>query len=198
MNLIYKIYSIFIIIAISACTSGIRYSSNIYSENLLRGSQASPKNNFMKSNIKNNYISDDNTTETPDTKKDTSSKLNLSEIVYNETYLPNNNNNIIPKNTNILRGIASFYGIDFNGKQTSSGEIFNMNDLTAAHRTLPFGTIVQVKNLKNGRKVVVRINDRGPVPEDRIIDLSQASAEKLDMIQDGVVEVELTIISFSE
>lgn len=94
---------------------------------------------------------------------------------------------------NDLVGKASYYGADFNGRRTASGEIFNMNNLTAAHRSLPFGTIVKVVNLKNGASAKVTINDRGPFVADRIIDLSQAAAEELDMIGDGVVDVKLEI-----
>ncbi len=94
---------------------------------------------------------------------------------------------------NDLVGKASYYGTDFNGRRTASGEIFNMNHLTAAHRSLPFGTIVKVVNLKNGATAEVKINDRGPFVADRIIDLSQAAAEELDMISDGVVDVKLEI-----
>ena len=92
------------------------------------------------------------------------------------------------------RGRASWYGPGFHGKRTASGERFDMNDLTAAHRTLPFGTRVRVRNTKNGREVVVRINDRGPQISGRIIDLSKAAAAVLDLLQAGeapVVMIEL-------
>ncbi len=93
-----------------------------------------------------------------------------------------------------FRGVASYYADEFNGKKTSNGEIFDMNGYTAAHRTLPFGTKVLVTNLKNGKSVIVRINDRGPFAEDRIIDLSKAAAEAIGMISDGVAEVEIKVI----
>jgi rare lipoprotein A len=83
------------------------------------------------------------------------------------------------------RGKASWYGPGFQGKRTASGERFDMNALTAAHRTLPFGTRVRVRNLRNGREVVVRVNDRGPNVNDRIIDLSKAAAAALDLVQAG-------------
>jgi len=91
-------------------------------------------------------------------------------------------------------GMASWYGPKFHNKTTASGEKFDMRKLTAAHRTLPFNTIVRVENLKNGRKVDVRINDRGPFIEGRIIDLSRQAAEKLDMIRDGVVRVRIEVL----
>lgn len=85
----------------------------------------------------------------------------------------------------IGRGKASWYGPRFHGKRTASGERFDMNDLTAAHRTLPFGTRVRVRHAGNGREVVVRINDRGPHVRGRIIDLSQAAAAALDLLRAG-------------
>ena len=89
------------------------------------------------------------------------------------------------------RGKASWYGPGFHGKRTASGERFDMNELTAAHRTLPFGTRVLVRNPQNGREVVVRINDRGPQARDRIIDLSRAAAGAIDLLQAGVAPVVL-------
>ncbi len=95
-------------------------------------------------------------------------------------------------------GYASYYGPGFNGKLTASGEVFNMYDYTAAHRYYPFGTLVEVTNLENGRKVVVRINDRGPYKAGRIIDLSYAAAKKLGMIGKGVVKVKLRVIKWGK
>ena len=89
------------------------------------------------------------------------------------------------------RGKASWYGPGFQGRRTASGERFDMNALTAAHRTLPFGTLVRVRNSQNGREVVVRINDRGPWVGDRIIDLSKAAAAALGLLQGGEAPVVL-------
>jgi rare lipoprotein A len=89
-------------------------------------------------------------------------------------------------------GHASWYGPRFHGKRTASGERFDMNDLTAAHRTLPFGTLVRVRNTLNGREVIVRINDRGPWIRDRVIDLSKAAAESLDLLKTGGAHVLLS------
>ena len=100
----------------------------------------------------------------------------------------------LPEATGVQTGLASWYGVDFHGRPTSSQEIFNMYDLTAAHRTLPFGTRVMVTNLKNGKSVVVRINDRGPFVRGRIIDLSYAAAKAIDMVIDGVVPVRLEVL----
>ncbi len=88
-------------------------------------------------------------------------------------------------------GLAGWYGPGFDGECTASGELFDMQALTAAHRDLPLGSRVRVTNLENGRQVVVRINDRGPWVEDRIIDLSYAASRRLGMLEDGVVEVRL-------
>ncbi|MBF0498635.1 MAG: septal ring lytic transglycosylase RlpA family protein [Candidatus Riflebacteria bacterium] len=92
-------------------------------------------------------------------------------------------------------GIASWYGDQFQGRPTASGESFNMNDLTAAHLVLPFGTKIDVTNRTNGRRITVRINDRGPYKNDRIIDLSKRAAMELGMLETGVAEVELRIVS---
>ena len=96
---------------------------------------------------------------------------------------------------NIQTGLASWYGPQFHGRPTSSREIFNMYDLTAAHKTLPFGTKVMVTNLRNGKSIIVRINDRGPFIRGRIIDLSYAAAKMLDMVGEGVVPVRIEILS---
>lgn len=91
------------------------------------------------------------------------------------------------------RGTASWYGPRFNGRRTASGERFDMRELTAAHRTLPFGTLVRVHSLVNGREVDVRITDRGPYAGKRIIDLSRAAAEELGMLGLGFKEVVLLV-----
>lgn len=86
-------------------------------------------------------------------------------------------------------GMASWYGDQFNGRPTSTGEIFDMHALTAAHKTLPLPGLVEVTNLANGRSVVLRVNDRGPFVDDRIIDLSRGAAEELDLLSRGVGQV---------
>lgn len=92
------------------------------------------------------------------------------------------------------RGLASWYGEELAGRSTANGEIFDPRGLTAAHRTLPFGTLVEVLNPANGRKVVVRINDRGPFVEGRIIDLSWAAATEIGMVEAGVAPVVLKVV----
>ncbi len=91
-------------------------------------------------------------------------------------------------------GIASWYGPGFDGRRTASGEIYDMNGISAAHKTLPFGTIVQVVDLETGKSVIVRINDRGPFIKGRIIDLSKGAAEKLGIIDKGITKVGLRIL----
>ena len=88
-------------------------------------------------------------------------------------------------------GVASYYGDKFDGRKTASGAIFRQNKLTAAHRTLPFGTVVKVKNISNGETVKVVINDRGPYVQGRTIDLSKKAAEEIGMLQQGVAKVQL-------
>lgn len=98
----------------------------------------------------------------------------------------------------VSRGTASWYGPEFDGRHTANGERYDMHSLTAAHPSLPFGTLVQVTNLENGRQVVVRINDRGPFAHRRIIDLSYAAARELEMIGPGTARVELAVVGRSE
>jgi len=95
-------------------------------------------------------------------------------------------------------GKASWYGPDFNGKLTSNGETYNMWEMTAAHKTLPMNTLVRVINLQNDKSTVVRINDRGPFVETRIIDLSKAAAVKIGMVKYGTAPVELEIVGFEK
>ena len=90
-------------------------------------------------------------------------------------------------------GLASWYGPNFHGKKTASGEIFNTYDYTAAHRTIPFGTYVKVVSIENGKEVIVRVNDRGPFSESRIIDLSKAAANELGFTNQGLMNVKISI-----
>jgi rare lipoprotein A len=104
--------------------------------------------------------------------------------VFGKRYIP------ITDSANFIEvGIASWYGKDFHGKNTSSGEVYDMNGMTAAHKTLPLGTYVTVINLENGRSAILRVNDRGPFVDGRIIDLTHAAAEKLGIARDGTGRV---------
>jgi rare lipoprotein A len=111
-------------------------------------------------------------------------------------YIPNDSTD--PNGTlKVLKtyiGRASWYGAKHHGRKTASGELFNKNSLTAAHRTLPFGTKVHVTNTKNGKSVIVKINDRGPFRRGLIIDLSHAAASAIGMVNAGLAGVELKIL----
>jgi rare lipoprotein A len=110
-------------------------------------------------------------------------------------------NNNQPIDTIVLEtktGTASYYSKKFDGKKTTSGEIYNMNDLTAAHPKYPFGTMVKVTNLSNNNSVIVKINDRPPKKFKRSIDLSLEAAKQLDMIRAGVVKVRLEVLKWGK
>jgi rare lipoprotein A len=91
-------------------------------------------------------------------------------------------------------GVASWYGPGFHGRRTASGEIFDMHAITAAHRTLPLGTLIEVRNLENGRTLVARVNDRGPWIDGRIVDLSMAAAQELGIYESGLARVRVTAV----
>ena len=93
--------------------------------------------------------------------------------------------------------MASYYGDEFNGKKTASGEVYNKWDYTCAHRNLPFGTKIKVTNMENKKSVIVRVNDRGPHIKGRIVDLSYAAAKDIDIIIKGVVRVKIEVIKWS-
>ena len=97
-----------------------------------------------------------------------------------------------------MEGKIAYYGHKFAGRKTASGQRFNPNALTMAHKTLPFGTQVRVTNLKNDKSVVVRVNDRGPTTPDRIGDLSLAAARKIGMVRSGVVDARLEVVSMGK
>ena len=96
-----------------------------------------------------------------------------------------------------FEGIASWYGPDFHEKKTSNGEVYNMYDMTAAHKTLPMNTVVKVDNLDNGKSIIVRINDRGPFVRGRIIDLSNKAAHEIDMYRKGTAQVKITVLGYN-
>ena len=100
------------------------------------------------------------------------------------------------KDKDPFEGVASWYGGKFHGRQTANGERFDQNGISAAHKSLPFNTVVRVHNLRNGKSVDVRINDRGPFVKGRIIDLSKGAASKIDMVNDGVVPVRIQVLKY--
>jgi len=106
-------------------------------------------------------------------------------------------------NTNIkhkkrMVGISSFYAEDFHGKLTANGEIYDMYGLTAAHKTLPLNTVARVTNLTNGKSLILRINDRGPYIQGRMLDCSYGAAKKLDFIKSGTTKVQIDIIEWGD
>lgn len=100
----------------------------------------------------------------------------------------------VAKQVAVATGVASYYADKFHGRITANGETFDMYALTAAHRTLPFGTKLKVTSLANNRSVLVRVNDRGPYVKGRVIDLSLGAAKELQMVQNGLVEVKLEVV----
>ena len=96
------------------------------------------------------------------------------------------------------RGEASWYGMPFHGRRTANGERYDMYRMSAAHRDLPFGTVVEVHNVDNGRRIQVRVNDRGPFIRGRILDLSFAAAEELDMVRTGTAAIELRVVELGQ
>ncbi len=95
------------------------------------------------------------------------------------------------------QGMASWYGQDWHGKKTANGERYDMDSMTAAHKTLPFGTVVKVQNERNGRECLVRINNRGPFSKGRVLDLSRAAARQLDMVGSGVAKIKMQVVGKS-
>jgi len=105
----------------------------------------------------------------------------------------------VPPSSRELEGLATYYAEPYHGRKTASGEIFDTyKDMTAAHRTLPFNTLVRVTNKANGREVDVRINDRGPFVDGRVIDLSVRAAREIDLVRPGVAPVRLTVLKLAE
>jgi rare lipoprotein A len=117
-------------------------------------------------------------------------KTSGTYTVMGKTYQPMKN----VKPGYVQTGTASWYGPGFHGKKTANGEVYNQNDLTAAHNVLPLNSLVRVKNLTNNKEITVRINDRGPFVGDRVIDLSLACAKELGITTPGTAEVKLTVI----
>ena len=108
--------------------------------------------------------------------------------------LPKPKVNVVPDVAKVITGEASWYGPGFYGNRTANGEIYRQGTMTAAHRTLPFGTKVRVTNLWNGLSAVIRINDRGPFVAHRVIDLGHGAASTLGLISSGIAEVRLEVL----
>ncbi|WP_068597589.1 septal ring lytic transglycosylase RlpA family protein [Vaginella massiliensis] len=101
---------------------------------------------------------------------------------------------LIDRSASIATGVVSWYGEKFHGRKTASGEVYDKHELTAAHKTLPFGTKVRVTNIKNGKSVVVTINDRGPYVKSRVLDLSQAAFNEIGHTSTGVMHIEYEVL----
>jgi len=123
-----------------------------------------------------------------DRHKTTMRSYNVFGKTYNPTYI---------EAGETMSGIASWYGPDFHGKYTSSGEMYNMNDFTAAHKTWPMDTVVKITNLDNGKTQIARINDRGPFKDDRVIDCSYATGKALGLDKTGLARVKIEAVSFN-
>ncbi len=122
---------------------------------------------------------------------------------YSSTSSSYNSNNKKSKSTKTNHkkeqiGVSSYYGTQFHGKLTANGEVFDMYGVTAAHRTLPLGTVARITNLENDKSIVLRINDRGPYVDGRILDCSYGAALKLDFVTNGTAKVKIQVIEFGD
>ncbi len=102
------------------------------------------------------------------------------------------------KNNNVIYGKASWYGDKFHGKKTASGELYSIKKNTAAHKTLPFGTMLKITNLESNKSVIVNVNDRGPYIKNRVIDLSKSAFKKIATLNDGVIDVKIEVLDDSK
>ena len=109
-----------------------------------------------------------------------------------------NNKSSFNKSKKVYKGISSFYGPKFHGKLTANGEIFDMYGVTAAHKEFPFNTVVRVTNENNGKSLIIRINDRGPYVDGRILDCSFGAAKKLGFVGDGTAPVKIEILEWGD
>ena len=186
---------VFIFIFVTACTpnritrgNGVNYNDQKYVED----SEFS-YDNFGEDNPNELNRDKKMSRHMERTPRNSNRHSNESESMEDESFF--NQGDAIPKRERFYqKGLASWYGREFHGKITASGERFNMNELTAAHKTLPFGTILIVRNINNGKSVKVIVNDRGPYSEGRILDLSYAAARRLGMISNGETMVGIRII----
>jgi len=165
---------------LSSCQSVARYASNAPSS---KSEQVAPKSrtvNFPESQSaqKSKVTAPSAPITTPKTKTNSSNKTISGPAPRYEA-----------------EGRASYYAHKFHGRKTSSGEVYDMHKLTAAHRTLPFGTQLKVTNLSNNKSVVVRVNDRGPFKKERLIDVSLEAAKRLEMIGPGVIKVRIETLN---
>ena len=126
--------------------------------------------------------------------QDSTENRNVNAVLTPVAVLPEPKLKLVPDVVRVITGEASWYGPGFSGNYTANGEIYRQGTMTAAHRTLPFGTKVRVTNLRNGRSAVIRINDRGPFVDHRVIDLGQGAASSLGLISSGIAKVKLEVL----
>ena len=122
-----------------------------------------------------------------------STKSKTSKTSNNKTSKSNN-----VKHRKVMNGVSSFYAEDFHGKLTANGEVYDMYGLTAAHKTLPLNTVCRVTNLANNKSLILRINDRGPYVQGRILDCSYGAAKKLDFINQGTTNVKIEVMEWGD
>ncbi|RLA83929.1 MAG: septal ring lytic transglycosylase RlpA family lipoprotein [Epsilonproteobacteria bacterium] len=180
-----KLFFLVIILIFTGCNSKYSYTNKSY-----HSSSYGAKQN--KKVIPNNRTNIGNNTSKIRDSKAMHRATMRPYVVFNKKYYPT-----LAHIGDNLNGIASWYGPNFHAKKTSNGEIYNMYAMTAAHKTLPMNTVVEVENLVNGKKIIVRINDRGPFVAGRIIDLSNKAAHQIDMVKTGTVKVRLTVLGFN-
>ena len=126
--------------------------------------------------------------------QDSTENRNVNAVLTPVAVLPEPKLKLVPDVVRVITGEASWYGPGFYGNYTANGEIYRQGTMTAAHRTLPFDTKVRVTNLRNGRSAVIRINDRGPFVDHRVIDLGQGAASSLGLISSGIAQVKLEVL----
>lgn len=166
-------YKYFILATLTACQAGNSYKDLT-------------KYNYKETTKVDNYYKHDS----GDSYRSNSSYIGHYKIgkpykIDGKTYYPQKNERYKEV------GLASWYGDDFHNKKTANGEVFNKNTFTAAHKTLPLPSVVKVTNLENGKTIILRVNDRGPFVDNRIIDLSEKAAKKIDMHKKGVTQVKV-------
>lgn len=146
---------------------------------------------FIGCSTTKDYQTESFSTSKPNTSQKTHAATMRPYTINGKTYYPT-----VVEIGDTASGIASWYGPNFHGKYTSNGERYNMNAMTAAHKTLPMNTMVKVTNLNNNKTAIVRINDRGPFVTGRVIDLSRSAAKRIDMFEKGTAPVRLEVVGF--
>jgi rare lipoprotein A len=176
------IFSVVVAALSTACSSSVRFSS------------ASPNGAISHSLAK---MSTSSRSTTADKGRETSaSERSSGGQTGGQTGIQSGvqTSSILKSTDRTFSGVASYYGNEFHGRKTANGERYDRAEFSAAHRTLPFGTMLKIRNTTNDRTVIVRVNDRGPWKETRILDLSLAAAEELDLVKSGTASIEATVV----